>query len=794
MMKPYWIGATLAVAFTGAVGVGAGSTVNMKGSDTLFDFTNAVIAACPGTMGPYAGTGSGNGEGAMVAGTQQIAPMSRFLTNKVCSGPGASPTTSQGLVVALDSIAILGSNQTFGTTACNGDSNTACDVNFEPTTGAAYDTTVAGYTFNGWRDVLRVLLAGFTNDIVGTGAAQWAARDCNSAIRQTLANSYGNFFENNCSATTGDAGGVCTQIRHIFRRDDFSGTTDTVVGLLGLPSIVSPETMVTVYPNGVKTTVLQHTGANPFCNAVRPAFVYPQSAAGKCSTATCTTTCGDGSACTGGMCTTNNCTVGGTACGDASTCVPSAPEPTCLGGPDSTWDATSANSGPGFCQPLCATGLTCVNGACIAPPPACSPACTPGQICSNGVCINRTACVPPACCPETSVYRATMQDNDPIRRTCFGAGNVPGAPAEDVCSHSGDLGLVLPMNDAPENGGTNGSSNADRYNATPCSGGRVASVGAPDIYDAVTQAKIICNRGLLCPGGDVCNLTGGCLAPADPTGNPQCISNKVSFAGVQVSPRKVPLINPVIPGKDSRAYNQHLYKILGSAGTYQYNAFATPFPMTGAYFRIHTNHSLAPHGDASPPPLCQLPDMTDQIGCLVNASPCSLGYAGRQALTTNPNTAAVKLNKQSPVLLCIQAHFLYPMSRKLYLNTLVGFQSVTGQELNLSGCETDLPQPSLVPPTPGGVVTSAVAAAGFIPIFPQVNLGEPFCEDFNEFNLCGIGSGNVDTCTTAPTNLDNFPTFDTVCGDGNVDSYEDCDNGTHNGPPPATCSTTCRFN
>jgi hypothetical protein len=748
MMKNDWIAAALVVAGTGAVGVGAGSTVNLKGSDTLFDITNAVIAACPGTMGPYAGTGSSNGQNAMQAGTQQVAPMSRFLTASVCSGGAASPTTSQGLVVALDSIAILAANQTFGTTACNGDINANCDVTFEPTTGAAYDTTVAGYTFNGWRDVLRVLLAGFTHDIIGTGAPQWAARDCNSPIRQTLANSYGNFFENNCSATAGDAtGGVCAQIRHIFRRDDFSGTTDTVVALLGLPSIVSPETTVTTFPGGVQTSVLQHTGANPFCNAVRPAFVFPQSA-------------------------TN-------------------PAPTCLMGSDSTWDPTSANVGSGFCQPRCGTGLVCVNGACVAPPPACSPACTPGQICSNGTCVDRTACVPPACCPETSVFRSTMQDNDPIRRTCFGGANIPGAPSEDVCSHSGDLGLVLPMNDVPENGGTNGTSNADRYNATPCSGGRVTSVAAPDVYDAVTQAKIICARGALCPSGDICTVTGACLAPTDPTANPQCLSNKASFAGLQTSTRKVPLINPVIPGHDERSYNHHLYKAVGTAGAYQFNAFGTPFPVTGAYYRIHTNHSLAVPSDAGPAPTCQHPDMTDQIGCLVTASPCSLGYSGRQALTTNPNAAAIKINKQSPILLCIQAHFLYPLSRKLYLNTLAGFPAVTGQEQNLVGCETDLAQPTLG--TPAGVMTSAIAAAGFIQIAPFVNQGEPFCEDFNEFRQCGA-SGNIDACSASTPNFDNFPVFTTICGDGLVDSYEDCDNGTLNGPPPATCSVTCRNN
>ena len=90
MMKRSLVGAAFVVASIGAVGVRAGTTVNLKGSDTLFDFTNAMIAGCPGTAAPYAGTGSGNGQSAMLAGTQQVAPMSRFLNNGACSGKSRS--------------------------------------------------------------------------------------------------------------------------------------------------------------------------------------------------------------------------------------------------------------------------------------------------------------------------------------------------------------------------------------------------------------------------------------------------------------------------------------------------------------------------------------------------------------------------------------------------------------------------------------------------------------------------------------------------------------------------------
>jgi hypothetical protein len=621
----------------------------------------------------------------MTAGNQQVAPMSRFLNSGACTGAVNRPAQSDALVVGLDGISLVGSRTTTASAACNGDANTACDDTFEPNTGAAYNATVNGYIFNGWRDVLRVLLAGFDHSSVasGTNAAAWAARDCNSAIRQAVANNYGNFFENKCAAAAGETTTtVCTQIRHVFRRDDFSGTTDTMVGLLNLPAIVQPSSA-------------QPTGATPFCNAVRPAFVFPD------------------------------------------------PKPTCLVPPDATWDPTILPT---------ATNL----GACTR---------------------------------ETGVYRSTMQDNDPIRRTC--------AANEQVCSHSKDLGLVLTMNDVPEPAPR---SNADRYNATACSFGTFTSATPPEIFDAITQRQQICANLVtgakikLCPNGDVCTPTGGCNVPAIAASaagpiNPQCLASVLQAPGAPASLTGVPLIHPAGPGvAEGRAFNQHLYVLQGTAGAYQTNGFTPGLPVTGAYYRIHTTRSLNPVTNRT----CQFDDMTTQIGCLAEASPCSIGYAGRGALGPNPNVDAIKLNKQSPVDFCIQSHFLYPLSRKLYLSTLVGFGNVETQELQLVGCETDLDQPNAaLGATPGGLVTSNIVAAGFLPIPTFVNNGKPFCEDFNESALCGAPLNN-DACLDPTPNLDAFPEFSTICGDGQVDSFEDCDNGTLNGTLGNSCSTTCR--
>src|SRR5262249_8846593 len=104
----------------------------------------------------------------------------------------------------------------------------------------------------------------------------------------------------------------------------------------------------------------------------------------------------------------------------------------------------------------------------------------------------------------------------------------------------------------------------------------------------------------------------------------------------------------------------------------------------------------------------------------------------------------------------------------------------------------------------------------------SVNGGEPYCEDFNELMICApycddvrarFGESNCaggslnNACAVGSL---NFPTFNTVCGNGIKDAYEDCDcRTTFTGgaaPAPATvaacgatgnggtvCSTVCRY-
>src|SRR5262249_13284259 len=123
----------------------------------------------------------------------------------------------------------------------------------------------------------------------------------------------------------------------------------------------------------------------------------------------------------------------------------------------------------------------------------------------------------------------------------------------------------------------------------------------------------------------------------------------------------------------------------GSVITAQYPP-TVQTPMIGAIYRLHQSHTLNLPA-TTPVTTCRQDSATDAIGCLVQASPCSLGYAGKgpsgviaPGATGN---VAFKLNGIDPQSQCIQ-NFIsdtpvggtYPASRKLYINSTKGFENV----------------------------------------------------------------------------------------------------------------------
>jgi hypothetical protein len=239
------MGATFLLVGGSAATVGALDNLALKGSDTLEHVTGDVLAACPGATSAgtsYLGTGSSAGENAMSAGTQTVAPMSRFLnaTAGTCGGPtagsaGASPgagaTTAEGLVIGLDGVAIVAGAS--NAAACGGGLafSTTRSFNVTDATGAPVlncsgcDAGTNVYHLTSWKDVLALVYSGKTHAMTGT------TRDCAGDVRRSLVDNWGALFENTCSGAT------CTTLKRAFRRADLSGTTDTFLGLVGLNSM-----------------------------------------------------------------------------------------------------------------------------------------------------------------------------------------------------------------------------------------------------------------------------------------------------------------------------------------------------------------------------------------------------------------------------------------------------------------------------------------------------------------------------------------------------------------------------
>ena len=279
-MRTSMIGAALLLAGAGAAGLAAaaadtnGNTLQLNGSDTLFDVTNEVLGTCGTTFGAgsnvttlsYLGGGSGVGAGQMGLATagQAISPMSRALkstefcttTPTVYSGAvTAGPNKTEGLVLGIDGVAIaVNQVMSCSSSSANGFGITTpiavlTGGNGTPT-GATYtlgDPTGTMYQNQPSLDALAVLYFGLTHD--GTF-------NCGSDTRKTLIKSWKNLFSTDCA--TGDT--TCSAgLTHAWRRSDLSGTTDAFVSVLNPPG------------KGIGTLSNVPTGAtkkaNPFCNS-----------------------------------------------------------------------------------------------------------------------------------------------------------------------------------------------------------------------------------------------------------------------------------------------------------------------------------------------------------------------------------------------------------------------------------------------------------------------------------------------------------------------------------------------
>ncbi len=568
--------ATFAALGAGALGVHA---FDLKGSDTLKKLTVQVAAACPGAAGVinYVGGGSGAGENAMIAGTQAVSPMSRFLAGSLASGVCATDTThAEAIEIAGDAIII----------SMNATHHAACD----PNQGGAADNACSGYatggldhsralttgvTLHSWKDTLRLVYLGLApNDFplaAGTGpgdqvlAANIARRDCEDPSRLELVNNFGKLFDIDC----GNDGG-CTKLQHAFRRDENSGTTDFFRETLGVES----------------GTQFGNKGF-PFCNEYVPAVTINTTNSGNgtacTSNADCTAT-GYG-LCSAGTChrPNNGCTVSTSAtdCASGFSCDPGQLQcvQTCAIGNNSTCSAVIPSAtchAAGVCKPgTCATDTDCGGtagscdtssgtGLCRMPPsklnctaatqcPGVGATCTiPSDMnASTGWC---TALVdapasdakvearcglpglvggtqPGTVAGTPGVFRSALagvgfenqQNNDPVRRHVIGVNKLTGAgggaldanPAEQVATACGDNGVVLPISEP--------SDSVNAFPNTVCGFGKVSFFPSVQIVGGANA------RWQLCPNGDM---------PLGATGWDPVIRGAIKGSGACLTPVK----------------------------------------------------------------------------------------------------------------------------------------------------------------------------------------------------------------------------------------------------------------
>jgi len=681
-----------------ALGLGASQAnaqLQMKGSDTLEDVAkDAVAAAGLSAVIKYIGGGSGGGEAAMTASppTQQIAPMSRQLAGGACTTLGS--TIGEELI-GLDGIAVLGANQVAGdsddqsasaTDNCNDNITGGLVLNVPGCTANDGCDASNNYTFGtslvaGWKDVLAMVYGGQNHNGVCSGdpafngtictassqcgagtcglipaiqpgtAASPGAHDprrvnCNSSVRRALVDNFGSLFHAGTGAQTCRSG-TCTKLRHAFRRDDISGTTDTFTGLVGLGAIPPYTTAFDPSPTFLPKPDAKAT-ANPFCNAGEKLMNKGDSDYLDLDPIR-----------------------------RAVDHIASSRTPLEQVG-EAGLPAFGGNNNDANCAFAGATAPTDSSSSSVQN-------LLPSQVIPNST---------------TALQQELGFPN---------GGSAALNPNTRVC-----LGLVVPIA-VPANYGTpDGFFGASDDGSTPpvqCS------------IDPVTGTPVMANKildplfGSLCPDGK----TQPCRVPVNNstgTNNFNCYLDG---------------LNPtILPLRDNRGF--HLHPVT-NAGAYKRDAYVNPnIPVSGgipaarqnrvvtAWFRLHFTHTTNLNGSVPTLPagqFCRKLSSTNQIGCLVKANACSLGYAGREAVdvfASGPQNMVFRLNDISASVVNIDNLFTtpataddYPLARGLYVNSVKGFASVTGDELTLLNF---MRTPANIDPI--------IAARNFIPVPPTV--------------------------------------------------------------------------
>jgi hypothetical protein len=613
----------------------------------------------------YLAGGSGAGQGAMANSTlanaiEQAAPMSKLMTSGICGtasasvlgvANGTSAQNAAGIVVAMDAVSVYSSVQSGGASAC-----TTASSNTQTTDGLAFSgkSYFAGSNATqNWKWALALLYGGLDLSVPGSEP------DCNSNARQNLVANWSNLFQNGCAnpypIAPGSTTNICAQaagtgfagaLGHAFRRDDASGTSDVFSAIIGLQVLMpSPSASSN---NGF--------GASPYCNAMNwdtntsnatcaltppDQFVGPGGvidSASQCvftdfaSTSTAEVCLGQ----TGQPAATTLCSNGGNsaACASGQTCT-------------STTTSSGICMGTGATGTACTANTDCVNASSGGHAFVCY---NPSGGTGTGLCVGnhrRPSPQPPS--PghgimgaygddpinenftNADVLPTSYQDNDPIRRKCLGnTAGLWGNSGEEVCNLDGKLGVVLAI-PATDFLTQNASGSNQQYPTNACTNQfhTGSSNTAASAFNCAPSSSAF--HAAQCPNGDA-QTSGGCVVPQDGTNlTAQCLNNA---SGFYTQPNRKSLLTPAY---DGRRHNLAFFSGFGQSSGVSWikqtiqNGKATPpsVQLFGGMGRIHSIQSVFDSNWPSPPNTgCQFKDATDQISCLAQADPCSIGYAG----------------------------------------------------------------------------------------------------------------------------------------------------------------------
>ena len=200
-------------------------------------------------------------------------------------------------------------------------------------------------------------------------------------------------------------------------------------------------------------------------------------------------------------------------------------------------------------------------------------------------------------------------------------------------------------------------------------------------------------RTMMCPDGSQKAASGTCRLPQN-TGNGRfdCVVDSPLPAGAGISDARVFNLAPV-NSAGNMASLLDSYQNPNFPGVNGIRRFAR------RYFGIHM---VRPDNLQTTPTIatgCTADNDTTQIGCLVKASPCSIGFAGREAADAAAPFANVALRMVGIPATTANIENLatggtpvYPIARKLWFNSfqdpLIGFAqpNLSDPELALSNC------------------------------------------------------------------------------------------------------------